>query len=637
MRESARVTRGTNSLPLLAALAFAVGFALLVVDRPLPSAVLLALAAAAAAAAWDAARRGAGLRRDALAERLADREGEVAALRGPANDAVALEEERGLLERELALERDWNRRLRDRITELQEAGGALGDTSDVRESVLRLALDLLDADKGLLLSRTDGDGDGDLDLVCALGFEHDPEASAVTQHFARTVLAGDETVRASAPEELPLAGRTPADDEIRCLVAIPLYIRDRFHGVLVAANKEGGFTEYDDQVLLSLGSQAGTVLHNARLRGETRRSHLAIVRLLTDAMEAKDRHLRVHSEAVARWVANVAARLGLDPASREQLVFASLLHDIGKLGVSEQILLKPGPLTPEEREACEQHPRIGAELVRQVPALEPIVDAVLHHHERWDGDGYPGRLRGEQIPVAARVICVADAFSSMTADRPYRDGIDIAAACEELRRCAGTQFDPAVVRLFVDEVERSPAEATATPLDHALAAPEVRPHRTGERLAGASVFSVIDNLTLLYGHRHLHETVEAEAKRAATQGRRLATLVVRLRALAAVNAEQGFAAGDALLRASAEALQAVALRCGGTAARESGACLALVVPGADEDVAEELAAAVRDALPAEAEAAVAVAVWREGERGDDMLARAKRDAAAAQATAAARP
>jgi HD-GYP domain-containing protein (c-di-GMP phosphodiesterase class II) len=152
-------------------------------------------------------------------------------------------------------------------------------------------------------------------------------------------------------------------------------------------------------------------------------------------------------------VAAVARRLGIDARGREDLVFASLLHDVGKVGISGRILRKPGPLTPAERAAVERHPRLGASLVSHVPELAEFAPAVLHHHERWDGDGYPAQLRGEAIPLEARLIGVADAFAAMLADRPYRPARSLEEACAELERCAGTQFDPTVVPVFLETLE----------------------------------------------------------------------------------------------------------------------------------------------------------------------------------------
>ena len=614
--------------------------------------VLLALGLAAAVVALIVTRasrkqavlhaRAAELKRDELEKIVTARETELAALReklaGEERETEhehervealeqrleAEEREEATVRRDLRIEREWNRELRVKLAELHQQRGALGDTSDVRSLVLRVAIELLGAEKGLLLSRKDEDGDGDLDLVCTEGFEHDPGDSAVAQHFATEVVEQDRTVRAEAPEELGLPDRTPADDEIENLCAIPIYLRDRFSGIVVCANKQGGFEEYDDEILLSIGDQAGAALDNARLRGRVRQSYLTTVKVLADAIEAKDRELIGHSSDVSGYVTAVAGQIGMEPGARERLVFASLLHDIGKIAVSELILLKPGPLTPDERSLIEQHPRVGYRLVEQIPELADAAVAILHHHERWDGDGYPSGLRGDKIPLEARLVAVADAFSAMLTDRPYCGAMSLDEACAELRRCAGTQFDPEIVRLFVEEVTDRPLPDTAKDaLSTALADPEVAGRlEEGERVLGARAVSTLDALPLLYSHRHLHESAAAEAARAQVQGRPFAVVIACLPGLEAVNRNEGYAAGDAALRQLAEAVVRVAAGCGGTAARESGSRIALLVPGIDLGTAEQLASRLTgsDGVgPIEVHAAA----WQQGDSGDDVIARAR--------------
>ena len=586
-------------------------------DFPL---LLLALSALAAFGGWQALRRREqqAIEREAEAERRAAEE----------------ERQRREIQRARERERAWARELQRRLAELHRERGALGNVDDVRELVLRTAVALVEAEKGLLLSRLDEDSDGDLDFVCAVGFENDPEQSAVAQHFARQVIDRDRTVRSDDPREFVDGNRTPADDEIDNLVAIPIWMRDRFSGVVVCANRNGGFADLDDEVLLTLGDHAGAVLAGARLRGELRGAFLTTVRVLADAVEAKDRELRVHSNEVARYVSEVAARVGLDPRQREELVFASLLHDVGKIGVSERILLKPGPLTPDERLVVELHSKVGHRLIEQIPELRRIAPAVLHHHERWDGEGYPAKLRGQDTPIEARLIGIVDAFCAMLSDRPYRNAMTVDEACEELKRCAGTQFDPSLVRLFIEEIERRPPGREVPPdladaLSIALGDPELDIRRAhDEHLLGETAFSVVDNLTLLYAHRFLHDVAQAEAERAVVQGNPFGVLIACVDKLADVNRDRGYAAGDDALRAAAEAVQRVAGRCGGTAARESGTRIALLVPGAGDEVAEQLARDLEGELAGQ-DVTVTWAVWFPGESGDDVIARARSERKAA--------
>ncbi|MDQ4143677.1 MAG: HD domain-containing protein [Actinomycetota bacterium] len=517
--------------------------------------------------------------------------------------------------------REWNRQLRSRIAELQKENGPLADPGDVPAMVLQLATTLLEGEKGLLLSRQDGDGDSDLDLLAAQGFENDPEHSDIAQRFAREVIDQDTTIREDQVPE----GKSAADKEIENLVAIPIYVQDEFSGVVVCANREGGFEEFDDEVLLALGDHTGAILNNARLRGDLRNSYIATIRLIADALEAKDPFLRDHSDEVSAYVAAVGQRLGLEGREREELLFGSLLHDVGKLGISERILLKPASLTPEERSVIELHPRIGYRLVQQVPALQNIAPAILHHHERFDGSGYPQGLRGEQIPLQARIIAVADSFSAMTSDRPYRKAMSVEEACAELERCAGEQFDPEVVRVFIEEVRRRPPGSEGVnELAVALADAELEVRRgEDEPILGYDSYAVTDNLTLLYSHRYFHEMAKAEAQRATLQSIPFSIVMVELSEIDRVNKENGYAAGDEQIRKTAAAVQRAAARCSGFACRYSGRRLALIAPRVDEREGGRLASEIAAELEGDPVVRIGVCEWRQGDDVHAMVARAE--------------
>jgi putative nucleotidyltransferase with HDIG domain len=177
---------------------------------------------------------------------------------------------------------------------------------------------------------------------------------------------------------------------------------------------------------------------------------------LAAAVDAKDSYTRGHSDKVAAYAVMIGEELGLSHDQRIALEMAAYLHDIGKIGIKEEILLKPGKLTDDEMAQMSHHPLIGANILKPVGFPWPITPIVRHHHERWDGDGYPAGLKGEEIPLLARVLTVADAFEAMTADRPYRRGITPEEGLEELMRCAGTQFDARVVTAFSEVMARAP-------------------------------------------------------------------------------------------------------------------------------------------------------------------------------------
>jgi HD-GYP domain-containing protein (c-di-GMP phosphodiesterase class II) len=187
--------------------------------------------------------------------------------------------------------------------------------------------------------------------------------------------------------------------------------------------------------------------------GEARSPSLAAIYALTTAVDAKDHYTYSHSQRVRDYVVTLAEALGLPPDSVNRLSAAALLHDIGKIGVRDSILTKGGALTTEEFEEVKTHPRLAVAIISNVPSLAPCVAAILYHHERFDGTGYPQGLRGEEIPLEARVLAVPDCLADMTADRPYKPALEWKEAMEEIRRHSGTQFDPNVAKVFLGLME----------------------------------------------------------------------------------------------------------------------------------------------------------------------------------------
>jgi putative nucleotidyltransferase with HDIG domain len=185
--------------------------------------------------------------------------------------------------------------------------------------------------------------------------------------------------------------------------------------------------------------------------------------VLTGAIEARDPYTRGHSARVTELAEAIARRLGWSEERLDGLRVGGSLHDVGKLAVSDAVLRKEGRLEAHELAEIREHPKAGARLLFRLAALREAIPYVLYHHERWDGTGYPSGRAGEEIPLEARVLAVADAFDAMTSDRPYRRALSHAEALAEVERCAGTQFDPAIARLFLElfgDTER-PATAAA--------------------------------------------------------------------------------------------------------------------------------------------------------------------------------
>jgi HD-GYP domain-containing protein (c-di-GMP phosphodiesterase class II) len=199
------------------------------------------------------------------------------------------------------------------------------------------------------------------------------------------------------------------------------------------------------------------------------------VDILMTALDTKDPYTRGHAQRVARYAGLLARQMEVPEDQVEEIVRAAALHDIGKLGIPDQILNKPAALTEEETIVIQRHPLLGGAILSQIESIGYSRDWVLHHHERWDGQGYPHQLAGEAIPLAARIIAVVDAYDAMTSDRPYRQAMPHEAAMEEIRAMAGSQFDPTVVQAFVNLVKDGDlAEAESRGADfHRVFGPDI--------------------------------------------------------------------------------------------------------------------------------------------------------------------
>ena len=470
------------------------------------------------------------------------------------------------LRRSWQAEREWSRELRGQIQRMQATQGTLVEGGDVKALILKAAIELVEAEKGLLISREDDDGDGALDVVLSHGFEHDPSQSALAQRFGRAVLARDEIVREDDPRRPDSTEATAADGEIDTLVAIPLYLRDRFHGVIVCANRAGGFEEVGDELLLALGDHAGAVLHHGRLEHELRDAHRAAVRVLTEAVAAHEPVLHRETCELAVHAGLLTEELGFDERRRDVVITATLLRTVGCLALPTRPWLYPGPLTADARSLIELHPRLGFNVLMQAPALHDVAAVVLYHHERFDGSGYPAGLSGQDIPLGARVLAVLEAYGAMTHERPYREPWSPEQACKALIDTAGTQFDPEVVELFVEQVRAAPRLVRE---DVSAAVLDAMPLETGDLVAAA-----VDGATLLGNHRRLQQDVSAAAEHHSPFG----VVVLELVDLPRVNAEEGHVAGDLLIEQAARHARRAAARLGGTAYRASGRRLGIFVP-----------------------------------------------------------
>lgn len=197
------------------------------------------------------------------------------------------------------------------------------------------------------------------------------------------------------------------------------------------------------------------LLNLEQARNEMEHSYIQTVESLAIALEAKDRYTSGHSQRVSKFARLIARSLGMPKEEVAIVAQVALLHDIGKIGMLDKILNKPANLTPEEREAIKSHPVVGAQILAPVSTFSKHVAGIKHHHEMYDGSGYPDRLKGMEIPLHARIVCLADAFDAMTSTRPYRVGLTIEFAMQEMKRMAGIQFCPECVDAFIRVLKTS--------------------------------------------------------------------------------------------------------------------------------------------------------------------------------------
>jgi HD-GYP domain-containing protein (c-di-GMP phosphodiesterase class II) len=243
------------------------------------------------------------------------------------------------------------------------------------------------------------------------------------------------------------------------LLCIPLRARTEVIGCLQLVNKRGEkcFNSEDMEIALAFAGQAAIALENSRLYTWQGMLLNSLIRVLASALDARDPYTRGHSERVSRYSVLIGREAGFSLEELEALERVALLHDVGKIGIRDDILLNEGPLESEKWQVMKLHPEIGAQILEGVKPdhlAGKIYEGALYHQEKYDGSGYPKGLRGEEIPLVARIIAVADTFDAITTDRPYHKGACFPEAVAEIKRCSGTYFDPHVVEWFLRAMEK---------------------------------------------------------------------------------------------------------------------------------------------------------------------------------------
>lgn len=324
------------------------------------------------------------------------------------------------------------------------------DLEHILPDILRLVNTLVDFKSGrVLLPQEDC-------LKVKYKFGYDPKRSKVTEIKWGEGITGN----SAANREIILVEDVRKDEryiselpETQAELALPLIFQGELLGVLDIQDDKP-FTWLDEQedildILVLFSNFAAVVIHNSNTFSKLKESYVSTIKALARAIDAKDPYTHGHCERVKNLSLEIGKNLGLDPMDLEELEFAALLHDIGKIGLPEAILLKPGRLSPVEFEVIKSHPKIGADMVGDISFLQRTRRIIEQHHERIDGTGYPNGLHGEQIDFLAKIITVADAIDAMLTKRPYRDPQNIKYVLRELENCQGKQFD-----LLVTEVAK---------------------------------------------------------------------------------------------------------------------------------------------------------------------------------------
>ena len=344
------------------------------------------------------------------------------------------------------------------LSTLHRVSELLADARDIKglsDATLRALLEVTAADRAaLVLRRTDPDT-GEAEVAAARSRLAEHARFTVSRTLVADVIDKGVSTFAhdASTDERFNEGQSVIQQNVRSVMCVPLRTTDDILGALYVDSLSGAgrFNEGDLELLSAIGNQAGVALHRVRLLGELERLLLDTIRAIAATIDAKDGYTHRHSERVAMMARRLGRELGLSRSELDTVELSGLLHDLGKIAVPDAILNKPGHLTPEEFEEMKKHPDHGARILSniQAPSVLAVLPGVKHHHEKWDGTGYPDGLKGEEIPPLGRLLGVADVFDALTSPRSYRPAMPVAEAVEMIQREAGTHFEPALSHLVV--------------------------------------------------------------------------------------------------------------------------------------------------------------------------------------------
>jgi HD-GYP domain-containing protein (c-di-GMP phosphodiesterase class II) len=373
--------------------------------------------------------------------------------------AEALQRQRADARAQTVASADEVARLRDQLRVAAELNARLAARSEPEE-LAGLVVDALHENFAFYLAAVQRlDADGVLRLVTGRGplaevmdeflITEQPVTRGVNGRVARTGVTALVTETREDPDYIV---RDPKTDP-RSELSVAILVEDQVWGVVnIEAVEPAALGEADVVLVEAVAASLGSALHRARLIAELESAFTTTLAILTSTVEAKDDYTATHGEDVAELAERVAERVGLAAVQARDVRLAAMLHDVGKIAVPSEILLKPGPLTEEEWVTMRSHAAVGGDLVARIDAFSHLAPSVRASHERWDGGGYPDGLSGKAIPLAARIISACDTYDAIITDRPYRPARSRQEACVELQRVAGSQLDAEVVSALIDEL-----------------------------------------------------------------------------------------------------------------------------------------------------------------------------------------
>src|SRR5262245_31491218 len=367
-------------------------------------------------------------------------------------DEVVQVVQRGIEKQRMAAE---NLRLREALS-LYKVSEAIAASLSLDQVLETVADSCLNEVRGDLVSTWLDGGDGvffERQHLTGLGIAAGAELGQIDPQKVIEHLRPDQLLLEQGQKGARFFAAQP-EAPLSSLVAVPLRIKQRLMGFIALASFTKGkrFDEGQRKLLSIIASRAAAAIENARLYEDLQATFQQTIEGLAKAIDKMDRYTSGHSDRVAFYATFLAERLGLSPAEIEIVRQSALMHDIGKIGCVLN-LNKPGKLTNDEYEVFKKHPTYGRDILDPIKFLHPLIPGVHLNHERWDGRGYPLRMKGNEIPIIARIIAVADTYDAMTSDRSYRRALPHEVAIAEIERCSGTQFDPDVAATFTSNVD----------------------------------------------------------------------------------------------------------------------------------------------------------------------------------------